>query len=505
MTSFGPFSLDADGLSRDGKAIAVGQRGLALLQALAASGGAVSKDALMAAAWPGVTVEEGNLTVQIAALRKALGPREDGQEWIVTVPRVGYRLVHGATSTATSPVASVSALPLLAVLPFQNIGSDPEQQYFADGVVDEIIIALSRFRSFAVVSRHSGFVYKDRTVDVRVAAKELGVRYVVEGSVRRAGSTLRVGAQLVEGETGTQLWSKRYDGKLEDIFAVQDEIVEGIAGVLEPEIRRAEILRSRRDRPGSAAAYDLYLRGLAAMHTTTPEDNAMAFTLFERAAAMEPDNGTYLIDAAWTMAFARAMGWPGVDTSVERQVEYAHRAVEAAPLDGEVLGRATMILIHGSREYDLAAIMIARAIEANPNSFWVLNCAGIWNIHCGDLEQALHYFGRVAELSPNDLNIAHTLTGIAHVHMAMGDYAEALSWAERSFAVNRKLSATYWMLVAGNAQLGRMDTARHYLAQLLAVAPGTTLTTLRSGQPAKIPGRIEPILEGLRLAGLPEC
>jgi tetratricopeptide (TPR) repeat protein len=199
------------------------------------------------------------------------------------------------------------------------------------------------------------------------------------------------------------------------------------------------------------------------------------------------------------------MGWPGVDTSVERQVELAHRAVEASPLDGEVLARATMILIHGSREYDLAAVMIARALEANPNAFWVLTCAGIWHTHCGDLKQALHYFGRVAELSPNDLNIAHTLTGVAHVHIAMGSYSEALIWAERSFAVNRRLSATYWMLVAANALLGRMDPARHYLALLLEVAPGTTLATLREGQPARYADRNANIYEGLRLAGLPEA
>ena len=489
-TVFGPFILTPDGLARNGKSVGVGQRGLALLQALAAADGAVGKSALMEAGWPGTIVEEGNLTVQIAALRKALGPREDGQEWIVTVPRVGYRLLKSEAPVIARAASSTPALPLLAVLPFQNIGGDPEQQYFADGVVDDIIVALSRFRSFAVVSRNSSFVYKDRPVDARVAASELGVRYLVEGSVRRAGSTLRVSAQLVDGESGTHLWSKRYEGKLEDIFAVQDEIVEGVVGVLEPEIQRAEILRSRRDRPGSTAAYDLYLRGLYAMHTTAPEDNATAFNLFERAAAMEPDNGTYLIDAAWTI--------------IRRQVELAHRAVEAAPRDGEVLARATMILIHGSREYDLAAVMIARAIEANPNAFWVLSCAGIYHIHCGELEQALHFFERVAELSPNDLNVAHTLTGVAHVYIAMGRYAEALSWAERSFAVNHRLSATYWMLVAGNALLGRMEVARQYLKQLLEVAPGTTLATLRAGQPGKLPDRNAHIYEGLRLAGLPE-
>jgi len=496
--TFGPFELLDGTLRRGDKPLILGQRALALLVALARTDGPVSKAALMEAGWPSVTVEEGNLTVQISVLRKALGQRDDGQDWIVTVPRVGYLLIRKAAASAAS-----AAIPLVAVLPFQNIGKDAEQQYFADGMVEEIIMALSRFKSFAVVSRNSCFAYRDRAVDVRDAARELGVRYVLEGSVRRGASTLRTSAQLVDGETGTQLWSNRYEGHVEDVFAVQDEIVESVAVVLEPEIQRAEILRSRRDRPASAAAYDLYLRGLHALDVRTFGDNAEAFALFDRAAVMEPENGTYLIYAAWTIAVARAMGWPAVDTT-QRQVELAHRAVEVSPNDGNVLARATMILIHGSREYELAEILIARALEANPNSFWVLTCAGIFHIHCGDLEQALQHFGRVAELSPNDPNSSTTLTGVAHVYMVMGRYAEALNWAERSLAANRSHSATYWMLVAGNALLGRLDLARRYLAALIEVAPQTTLASIRAGQPSKISGRIEPILEGLRLAGLPE-
>ena len=499
---FGPFELLESEVRRDGRPLTVGHRALALLTALAKVDAPVSKSALMEAGWPGTIVEEGNLTVQISALRKALGRRDDGQEWIVTVPRVGYRLIRGATGQADVPAAPI-VLPIVAVLPFQNIGGDPEQKYFADGMVEEITMALSRFKSFAVVSRNSSFIYRDRAVDVRIAAKELGVRYVLEGSVRRDSSRFRVSAQLVDGEAGTQLWTKRYEAPVEDVFAVQDEIVESVAVVLEPEIQRAEILHSRRERPASTAAYDLYLRGLQALNVHTFEDNAVAFDLFNRAAAMEPENGAYLIYSAWTIALARAMGWPGID-STERQVELAHRAVEASPNDGDVLARATMIFIHGSREYDLAEVMIARALEANPNSFWVLTCAGIYHLHCGDLEQALHHFRRVAELSRNDPNSSNTLTGVAHAYMIMGRYTEALSWAERSLGANRSHSATYWMLVAGNALLGRMDLSRHYLALLTKVAPDTTLASIRAGQPNRIPGRIEPILEGLRLAGLPD-
>lgn len=198
--SFGPFVLDAGRglLQRDGKSVAIGQRGRALLEALLdAEGGTVTKADLMDRAWPGTIVEEGNLTVQIAALRKSLGTAPDGQEWIATVPRQGYRLIRPA-SAAREADAVLSAKPALAVLPFANLSGDPDQDWFADGVVEDIITALSRFRSFAAIARNSSFVYKGRAVDIRQVAKELGVRYVLEGSVRRAGDRLRITAQLVE-------------------------------------------------------------------------------------------------------------------------------------------------------------------------------------------------------------------------------------------------------------------------------------------------------------------
>jgi TolB-like protein len=248
--SFGPFVLDpvCGQLQRNGKSVALGRRGLALLEALFdAEGRIVSKSDLMERGWPGSIVEEGNLTVQIAALRKALGQTPEGQEWIVTVPRVGYRLVRpGAAMKETE-----APFPVLAVLPFSNLGGDPEQDYFADGVVDDVITALSRFRSFSVIARNSTFAYKGRNVDVRQVAKELGVRYVLEGSIRRAGNQLRITAQLIDGGSGAHLWAQNFDGALDDVFNFQDRITENVATVVEPHIKAAEIERSRRERPGS--------------------------------------------------------------------------------------------------------------------------------------------------------------------------------------------------------------------------------------------------------------
>ena len=274
--SFGPFIFDrtTGALSRGGRPIAVGGRGAALLAALVdADGGAVGKDALIEAAWPGTIVEEGNLSVQIATLRKALGQRADGQDWIATVPRVGYRLLKASPSPQDS---AAGVPPSLAVLPFGNLSGDAEQEYFADGVVEDIITALSRFRSFAVIARNSSFVYKGRAVDVRQVSKELGVRYVLEGSVRRGGERLRITAQLVDGQTGAHLWAEHFDGAVGEVFEFQDRIAERVVGVVEPQILWAEVRRSKRERPDSIEAYDLYLRALARHYRLTAEDNAAA-------------------------------------------------------------------------------------------------------------------------------------------------------------------------------------------------------------------------------------
>jgi TolB-like protein len=502
--SFGPFVLDRgrSALLRDGKAVALGQRGIALLDALLAADGPVAKQALMEAGWPGTIVEEGNLTVQIAALRKALGERADGGEWIVTVPRVGYRLVRGEAGAvkAEDPVA----LPLLAVLPFQNLGGDAAQDYFANGIVEDIITALSRFRSFAVVARNSSFVYKGRAIDVRQVGTELGVQYALEGSVRRAGDRLRVTAQLVETHSGAHLWAQKYDGAVEDLFDMQDRITEGVVGVVEPEIREAEIVRSRRDRPGSLTAYDLFLRGLDLKNRESPEALRAAAELFARAIEIEPNNGVYLINAAWTAQIGLVMGWP--ESSGEDRVRIArqcHAAIAASPKDGAVLADCGLLLTH-TREYALAGQMVARAIETNPNSAIVMVDAGIYELHCGEIDSAIRYLHRVIALSPNDPEAYRPMTAIAHAHMVLGKFDDALHWAERALTLNRNSSATYWMLIAGNAKLGRMEQAQQYLELFRKVSPGTTIETIRDGQPDKYADRMANIFEGLAMAGLAE-
>ena len=217
------------------------------------------------------------------------------------------------------------------MLPFANLGGDPEQDYFADGVVDDIITALSRFRSFAVIARNSSFVYKGRAVDVRQVAQELGVRYVLEGSVRRAGDRLRITAQLVDGATGAHLWAEHFDGALDDVFDFQDRITESVAMLVEPQIQSAEIARSRRERPGSIAAYDIYLQALPKINDETSSENAEAHALLTEALALEPDNALLLAHTAWALAHRTAMGWPPIGAGRQARM---HRAGASGPAAG---------------------------------------------------------------------------------------------------------------------------------------------------------------------------
>ncbi len=492
-------------LRRNGKAVALGQRGLALLEALLEAGGAVvSKTDLMERVWPGTNVEESNLTVQIAALRKALGTAPNGLEWIATVPRLGYRLVPSWVDTREGDSVPLTR-PLIAVLPFAIAARDQEQDYFANGVVDDIITALSRFKSFAVVSRHSSFAYKDRPADVRHVAKELGVNYALEGSIRRSGNRLRIAARIVDGGSGAQLWAESFDGELNDIFDFQDRITESVAMLVEPHIQAAEIERSRRERPGSISAYDIYLRALAKISSESERDNADAYMLLLQGLEAEPDNALLLAHAAWALEHRHTMGWPPLgEDDVQVCAALARRGLEHAAGDAMVMAHCGVALLQTAKDYDWAVAVLQSAARANPNNLMVLVRAGIAHLHCGSLDEALAYFRRANRLSPGDRGAHFSLCGIADVHLVRGKYAEAIAWAARALASNPNFDPTLWVLIAANAHLGRMEEAHRYLRELKQLTPTVTIARIKAGQPAKDPTRIATMLEGLRMAGLEE-
>jgi TolB-like protein/Tfp pilus assembly protein PilF len=505
---FGPFRLDpASGLTRDGTTIPLGTRALALLGALAeAAGETVTKAALMESAWPGLAVDEGNLTVQVAALRKALGNRLDGGEYIATVPRVGYRLVVGLPA-ALARLGEIGEVEVaaVAVLPFQDIGGDPAQDWFADGVVTEIIGALAHFRSFRVVSRISSFVYKGRTVDVRQAARELGVRYIVEGSVRRAGERLRIAAQLVDGESGAHLWANQFDGGVHDVFEFQDRITESVATVIEPSILAAELERSRRERPGSLAAYDIYLKAQAHIWAGSEADNTIAYDLISEALAIEPDDPLILTHAVWALEHRNTMGWASARSDdAARCMAFARRALKNAKGDSRVMTLCGNALLQTCKQYEWGLEVMRSGAAANPNDATAVSMAAIGAMHCGDLDEAATLMERAVRLSGNGLGASLPMTGMAHIETIRGNYEQALAWATRSLGRNADFDPTYWILISANAHLHRAEEARRFLGELRRIAPGVTIARIRAGQPSKYPDRIEPMLEGLRVAGLEE-
>lgn len=473
----------------------------------------ISKDELISENWKGLAVTDDSVVKCISDIRQALGPGL--RDTIRTVSGRGYmlsgwrsdpsgpRLTFDDADEAPPPrTANGPVLPSLAVLPFENMSGEIEQDYFADGVVEDIITALSKFRSFAVIARNSSFIYKGRTVDVRQVARELGVRYVLSGSVRRAGNRLRITGQLVDGVTGAQLWAQHFDGAVDDVFEFQDRITENVVGIVEPHVQQAELERSRRERPHSLAGYDLYLRALPKFMVMSARDSEEASALIESALTLEPDNATYLALALNLLHLRFVFNRPSLrPDDRERGLDYANRALVNGSADATVLAQAGSALLEQFGDYDRGLAIVRRAAEVNPNNFFVLAKAGVGELHCGDLDTALSLFHRAARLNPA-ADAFFPLTGVAHVHLARGDYEQAVVWAGKSLALNPGYDCAYWMMAAGNAHLGRLDLARHYCRQLMALSPGTTITGIRAGQPAKFPGRIEAVLEGLRLAGM---
>lgn len=396
-----------------------------------------------------------------------------------------------------------STLPSLAVLPFQNMSGDAEQDYFADGVVEDIITALSRFRSFAVISRNSSFVYKGQAVDARQVGRDLGVGYVLEGSVRRSGKQVRVSAQLIEAATGAHLWAEKLDGTVEDIFDYQDRITEAVVGVIEPQIRTFEIERARRKRPESLDAYDFYLRALPHVYGMDPDGYAIALTLLGRAIALDPGFALALAYAAWTHEKRLTLALPplGVDDAAEC-IRLARAATAAGPEDPIVQAIAGWLTIIILRDYDTGLASLRRALAANPNNIVVLNLTGTANEIAGDLDEASTCYQRALRLSPNAPDVFYSLSGEGEVQLLKGNYEAAIKWTRRSLATFNEWPMTYWALVAAYAHLDRMAEAEAALSKLLSIAPQTTVAYMQR-IPWRYPERQAIMIEGLRKAGLP--
>ena len=500
-TTFGPFVLDRERrqLTREGQAVPVGHRGYILLETLLdASGEPVSKETLMDRVWPGTVIEEGSLTVQVSALRRQLG---DGSgAIIVTVPRVGYRLVKQSdTSTAEG-----SGPPLIAVLPFANYGGGAEDGYFADGVVDDIITALSRFKTFGVMSRGSTFALRDKGPEARIATREFGVRYALEGSIRRMGDQLRVTAQLLDANSGVQLWGERYDGGLVDIFAFQDRITESVVGVVEPELRKAEIERARRKPAQNLDAYDLFLQALDYIHRPGIDWHPEALGLLRRASELDPDFALPPAHAAWIYEKRISMRAPPVGSNDTAEcVALARTALRLGARDPLVRAICGYVLYRADDDYS-GVEALRRAVAENPNNVTILMLAnaGIGLCEAGS-EEAFAHAVRAYELSPGAPEAYQLLSSMGGTELERGNYEAAIEWSMKSLATFNDWIFTYITLASAYAYLDRMDEARAMLQRVRELSPQLTIKLIEDGRAVR-DAFADAVVPGLRKAGLPE-
>ncbi|HUO97580.1 MAG TPA: adenylate/guanylate cyclase domain-containing protein [Rhizomicrobium sp.] len=396
--------------------------------------------------------------------------------------------------------------PSIAVLPFANMSGDPEQEYFADGMVEDIITALSRFNQFFVIARNSSFTYKGRAVDVRQAAKELGVRYVLEGSVRKAGSRLRITGQLIDALTGGHLWADRFDGGLEDVFDLQDKITASVVGAIEPTLRKEEIERARRKPVENMDAYDLYLRALPHVYAFRPDENQAGFELLQKAIGLDPNYAPALAFAAWALEQRLTRGWPtiGADDK-DLAIRLARRAIAAGSDDAMSLVVGGFVLVMVARDYDAGLEAVRRAVELNPGAGFVVFLGAAAMIFGGDPEDAIPHLERAMALNPLDPGFFMYLTCAGLAHLLSGRTERALELAKRSASIYPDWDTTYWVLVPANAALDRMAEARAALARFMPLAPGmTSVSRLREHLPFKNPASFEVLLDGFRKAGLPD-
>ena len=519
----GPFRLDAetDTLFRGSEPVSLGHRAVALLRVLVEKRGVpVSKDALMEAAWAGLTVEESNLAVQIAALRRVFGEEPGGENWIETLPRRGYRFVGpasirdqaavtAASQAANFPDSSNPTLPdrpSIAVLPFQNISADPEQEYFADGMADEIITALSRFPSLFVIARNSSFTYKGRAVDVKQVARELGVRYVLEGSVRKAGNRVRFIGQLIDATTGGNIWADRFDGALEDVFDLQDQVTARAVGAIEPRLQRAEIERARRKPTESLDAYDYFLRGMASFHLHNRDSLLEAVRLFVRATELDPNYASPYGMASWSGALRNSHGWMvDRESEIADAVRLARRAVALGKDDPTALWSGGLSLAYLAKEVEAGAAYIDRALVLNPNLAASWNASGWVHMYLGEYASAIEHFERAMRLSPLDPLTYFAFTGMAFAHAFAGRYDEAISWATKALHEQPNWATALRVAASANALSDRMVEARAAMACLREVDPALRLGNLdRVAPPFRRPEDRVRFIESLRKAGLPE-
>jgi TolB-like protein/cytochrome c-type biogenesis protein CcmH/NrfG len=482
----------------------------------------VSRDDLIASVWGGRVVSESTLASRINAARKAIGDSGVEQRLIRTIPRRGLRFVcdvridAGALEPAAAAAAAAAqaqdahepsrALPLpdrpaIAVLPFVNMTGDPQQDYFSDGISEDIITALSKLRWFFVIARNSSFVYKGRAVHLNQVAQELGVGYVVEGSVRRDGDNVRITAQLNDVATGSHIWAERYDRALASVFAVQDEITQSIVAAIEPQLYAAENFRATRKPPDSLDAWELVMRGLSHYWRVTRQDNVVAQALLEKATAIDPNYGQAHGVLAASHTFSAHMGWE----DREKAAPIATRAAQAAILaDSEdawahhALGSVHLFV--GRTDDSLAEF--EQALQLNPNFSPAYGYYGLALTYVGRWQDGDRAARRALRLSPRDPFSAIYCGVAAYARFVGRDYAEAIRLAREGLRLRGDFVGAHRVLTAAAAMAGQDEVARAALQELRRAQPNISLDWIAKQMPIKEDAERQHYVEAFRRAGL---
>jgi adenylate cyclase len=411
-------------------------------------------------------------------------------------------------SPESKPALALPDKPSIAVLPFANMSGDPEQEYFADGIVEDIITALSRFKALFVIARNSSFTYKGRAVDVKQIGRELGVRYVLEGSVRKAANRVRITGQLVDTATGAHLWAERFDGGLSDIFDLQDRVTESVVGAIAPVVEKAEIERAKRKPTESLDAYALYLRGVARFYqgVTSRQANDEALRLFNSAIELDPDFASAYGRAALCYVWAKTNGWiSGTPNEIAEVTRLAQRAVELGKDDAIALAASGYALVFVVRDLAVGAALIDRSLVLNSNSAEAWNFGGWVKNFLGEPEPALERFAHAMRLSPLDPRLTAMRSGTAIAHFLPGRYDEAVSWAAMALQDNPDFQPGLRIAAASNAMAGRPEQAHKAMARLRQLNPVLRVSTLKDMRgPYRRAEDLARYEEGLRQAGLPE-
>jgi TolB-like protein len=495
-------------LAEDGSELSLRPKSFALLHHFVVNAGRlVDRDELMQTVWPGIFVTDDSIAQCITEIRRALGG--DGQRLLRTIPRRGYRLAV-SVSTADSAkvaVASESSItpepappsgldpPMIAVLPFQNMSGDPDQEYFADGMVEEIITALSHIRWLCVIARNSSFTYKGQAVDIKQVGRELGVRYVLEGSVRRSTHQVRVTAQLIDASNGAHLWAEHFDGPLEDVFELQDKIASSVAGVIEPALQAAETTRSA-DRPKrDLAAYDLYLRGYA-LALSSASRFREALGLLEEAITRDPKYGPALAFASvcyFRLVYDSHSEDPRADG--RKAVELARRSLQVGGEEPGTLANAALVLAYFGEDIGAMLALIDRALMLTPSFARGWYLSGVVRNWAGQSEIAVEHVERSLRLSPR-IRTGWALAVIGAAHFQGRRFDEAVPKFLLAMQEDASYPDLFRYLAACYAQMGRVDDARAVVTRLRAIAS----VVVPPAKHLRIPEQRELFLSGLRLA-----